>query len=139
MMTRLLQVTLIGLLAAAPAASAASKHHRVPSSVDPNAAMFTAAEASVSAMMKDPGSTQFQSAHIEATCGETAYVVGKYNSKNGYGAYTGFKSFLVQMKGGTATALAAEGVFAGDDEQGDAYKACVPTLEPPMSFGSRYL
>lgn len=44
--------------------------------------------------MKDPGSTQFRNEHLSAA----GWLCGELNSKNGMGAYNGFKRFFVRSK-----------------------------------------
>lgn len=49
-------------------------------------------EAAVSEKMKDPDSTKFRD--IEPCSADPNVFTGEYNSKNGYGAYNGFKRFF---------------------------------------------
>ena len=47
-------------------------------------------------LMKDPDSTQFRAETLESD----GWLCGELNSKNEYGAYTGFKKFMSNKKGG---------------------------------------
>jgi len=52
------------------------------------------AQEKLAAKMKDPSSVQFKETF---RYGNDLKVSGKYNAKNGYGAYTGFKTFRVEL------------------------------------------
>ena len=47
---------------------------------------------------KDPDSVQFRSEQIHEKTDEGAVACGEYNAKNSFGAYVGFKKFVVTEK-----------------------------------------
>lgn len=51
---------------------------------------FPDSRAPLSALMKDPSSTQFRKEFIS----KSGWLCGEFNSKNEYGAYVGFKKFI---------------------------------------------
>jgi RNA polymerase subunit RPABC4/transcription elongation factor Spt4 len=52
------------------------------------------AERSVSNLMKDPDSTKFKNVFFNQTKKGGSVICGNYDSKNSFGAYSGFKRFI---------------------------------------------
>jgi hypothetical protein len=59
--------------------------------------MKSAVRKAMASYLFDPGSAQFMSLRA----GRKGAVCGKYNAKNRYGAYTGFKDFVLSRDGET--------------------------------------
>ena len=79
------------------------------------------AEDAVRQYMMDPDATQFRDV---STCpDDPSLTSGEYNSKNGYGAYVGFKSFYYTRELGP--------VFSGDEEFGALIGRCYGNVEMP--------
>lgn len=55
------------------------------------ARQIKAAEAAIAAQLRDPSSAQFRNVHVPAI----GVVCGEVNGKNGFGAYNGFRRFMV--------------------------------------------
>lgn len=74
----------------------------------------------ISEYMKDPGSTQFRDDRLT----QDGWLCGHFNSKNEYGAYTGFKRFISHSKAGTVyvegLSLITEGDFDRSLEETNA-------------------
>lgn len=78
----------IGLTLVACGAVALDMHQLGESPVDDHHELQRAAQAYITKGFLDPQSAQFQEVSANDTC-----VTGKVNAKNGFGAFTGFKSF----------------------------------------------
>lgn len=59
------------------------------------------AQREISSVMKDPESVKFRNVKYIKGNDDNDYVIGtvcgEYNAKNGYGAYTGYKPFLINL------------------------------------------
>ena len=59
------------------------------------------AQREISSVMKDPESVKFRNVKYIKGNDDNDYVngtvCGEYNAKNGYGAYTGYKPFLINL------------------------------------------
>ncbi|KZC23827.1 hypothetical protein RHOFW104T7_11780 [Rhodanobacter thiooxydans] len=63
-------------------------------------ALIDKAKQAISSQMIDPGSVQWQDVQVipaDLNPAKTVAVCGKFNAKNGFGAYSGFELFAVAM------------------------------------------
>ena len=72
-----------------------------------------AAEAAISENLKDPESTKFRNVtERKHPDGSFSRVCGEFNSKNGYGAYVGYQTFMSLVSDENVVAMKV----VGDDE-----------------------
>ncbi|TKI02661.1 hypothetical protein [Martelella alba] len=75
---------------------------------------------SVMSALKDPGSADFRNLHYYVKTqnkdGTTVgFVCGEVNAKNSFGAYTGFKKFMVPAGVGVKKAVASDAIIESDN------------------------
>lgn len=66
----------------------------VPSEDGQRYALIGRAQESVRGHLKDPGSAQFRGERVVRTAGMPPVVCGQVNSKNSFGGYGGYQSFI---------------------------------------------
>ena len=86
------------------------------------------AEANLTADIKDPDSAKFRNEYVSQLSGGNLMLCGEVNSKNGFGAYTGFKRFVASPNPDAPNLIEGETLAADDGSDrifADAYKvAC---------------
>lgn len=79
------------------------------------------AKQAVEAGLKDPGSVEYE----QVTAYNGGVVCGKYNAKNSFGGYVGFKPFIT-----------LDGQLARGSESGNNYFLCTDSTEKKVEIGA---
>ncbi|WP_086639750.1 hypothetical protein [Acetobacter okinawensis] len=82
------------------------------------------AEDAVKDMAKDPDSTKFKEIKLSKKCDDSQYVTGFVNAKNSYGAYNGYKIFVVKIINNRAKVLQAYGLSLGTEYETEQAAKC---------------
>lgn len=82
------------------------------------------AEDAVKEMAKDPDSAKFKGITISKKCDNSQYVTGFINAKNSYGAYNGYKIFVVKINNNKAKVLQAYGLSLGTEDETEQAAKC---------------
>lgn len=90
----------------------------------PDSVTVSKAKAAVAGVMRDPPSVQFRDVRITGNCNGTKYVSGWANGKDESGAYEGFWTFLVRIKGNNAVVMQNGGDAIATDAEFEAADVC---------------
>jgi hypothetical protein len=66
------------------------------------------ADANLKALLKDPDSAKFRNVVVTRLSGGNLMLCGEVNSKNAFGAYTGFKGFIASPNTDAPTIIEGE-------------------------------
>lgn len=111
-------IGLFGVLFWGSGPDAPSHNLEPPSRATANEDNFSAkyaAEINLKAMFKDADAVKYQDVILTRLEGGNLMLCGKVNSKNSFGAYTGYKRFIASPNPGAPTLVEGEGIAAGDD------------------------
>ncbi|OFJ47866.1 hypothetical protein BA896_001475 [Janthinobacterium lividum] len=87
----------------------------------------------ISKYMKDPAATQFRNDRITPD----GWLCGEFNSKNEYGAYTGFKRFTSHTKSG---AVYVEGLsLITEDDFDRSHEEVIALLDKRIALSTRQI
>lgn len=87
----------------------------------------------ISKYMKDPAATQFRQDRLTPD----GWLCGEFNSKNEYGAYTGFKRFISHTKSG---AVYVEGLsLITEDDFDRSHEEVIALLDKQIALSTRQI